>query len=292
LIVLVTLWLYGSSGSKAALGLIGAIGAILVTAGTALDLDQKLPDGPAPVGALVDCHGMPSGPYQDGFVASTDLGYTLIRQEPRFDSGVLRRYPPGCELAFDGYCIGDPKADWRFHVPDPIWFSLAEEDGFVASADIRARPKAGSVPALSGCTGGRPAPEIPEITDPVSEKVQGELEFTAAAPRAIEVGFAVYYPNTAGRPGTARWHALGVDLNTADGVSAPWDSRSVPGQSGPNPARIAVLAVPCEGLEFPYGRPAERRYIVANQGGQAPPPLRHVRRLKHGAALACENVQR
>lgn len=292
MIVLVTLWLFGSSGSKTALGAISAAALILAAAGSALNLDQRLPPGPPPPGALVDCPDYPSGRHPDGYVATTDLGYTLVRAEPNFSSDVLLRYPPGCRLAFDGYCLGEPKDDWRFHVRDPVWFSMVTGDGYLASADIRAGPGAGSVDLLQ-CAGGERPPRPPEITAPVGSRLSGPVDIAVAAPGAIQVGFAVYYPEVAARPSSARWHQIGVDLNTGDGISAIWDSRSVPGQGERLPAAVTLLAVPCLGLEFPDDDYVTRSYVVANRGGPEPsaiePPGDSFREARQ---MACDNVER
>ena len=291
-VVLSVLWLFGPSGWKAALGILSAFGAILLAAGSALDLDQRLPDGPAPRGALVDCPDYPEGHVVDGYVASTELGYALVRGQPNLHSGVVVRYPPGCRLAFEGYCLGEPKDDWRFDVLDPVWFTLTNTEGYVPSADIRAGPKSGGLDALE-CPGGEAAPRPPEITAPPRGPLTGPVEIAAATPGAIEVGFAVYHPELADRPKPARWHQIGVDLNTGDGITASWDSRSVPGQGDRRPAWVTLLAVPCLGLEFPAEEFDARTYLVANGGGRVPrrttPPADSITDARR---LACDNVDR
>jgi hypothetical protein len=290
-VALIVLWLFGSSGWKSALGVLSAVGAILVTAGAAVDLDQRLPDGPAPPGALVDCPDYPEGTHPDGYVAELELGYTLVRPQPNLRTKALLKYPPGCRLAFDGYCLGEPKDDWRFDLLDPVWYSLASAEGYVPSADIRARPRRGI--ALLDCEGDEPPPRPPEITAPPGGRLTGPVEIAAAAPGAIEVGFAVYYPEIAGRADSARWHQIGVDLNTGDGITANWDSRSVPGQGERRPASITLLAVPCLGLEFPAEEVDRRRYVVANGGGPRParitPPAESISGARQ---VACDNVER
>jgi hypothetical protein len=291
-VVLLVLWLFGPSGWKTALGILSAMGAILIAAGTALNLDQRLPDGPAPRGALVDCPDYPEGHLADGYVASTELGYALVRGRPNLHSGVLLRYPPGCRLAFDGYCLGEPKDDWRFDVLDPVWFTLATTEGYVPSADIRAGPAGGSL-ELRECPGGQPLPRPPELTAPTRGRLTGPVEIAAAAPRAIQVGFAVYYPEVSGRRESAHWHQIGVDLNTGDGATASWDSRSVPGQGDRRPASVTLLAVPCLGLEFPAEAVDQRTFVVANGGGPKPqritPPSESTVVARQ---LACDNVER
>jgi hypothetical protein len=292
-VVLVVLWLFGSSGWKTALGILSALGAILIAAGTALDLDQTLPDGPAPIGALVDCPDFPDDSRAHGYVASTELGYIGVRPQPSLDSTVVVKYPIGCRLAFDGYCIGEPKDDWRFDVQDPVWFSLASGKGYVPGADIRSGPAEGGG-AFLDCPGGEPRPRPPEITAPRGRRLTGAVRIAAASPRAVQVGFAVYYPEVAGRPHSASWHQIGVDLNTGDGITADWDSRSVPGQGEHRPAWVSLLAVPCLGLEFPAKDVDQRTYLVDNGGGLVPPRVSSpgspsISTARH---MACDNVDR
>ena len=125
------------------------------------------------------------------------------------------------------------------------------------------------------------------------------MEITAAAPHAIQVGFAVFYENVAGDPGSAKWHQIGVDVHTSDGISAQWDTRSVPGQSAPRPASVTIAAVPCIGLESPYyhrGRrlaAEQRSYVVANRGGPRPAQLSvPVDEMDGAGEEACNNAAR
>jgi hypothetical protein len=289
--VLIALWLFGTRGSNVALSILAAIGAILIAAGTALDLDEVLSDGPPPKGALVDCPDFPDG--FDGIVAPTEIGYAHLRAEPNLHSDVLLRYPPGCRLAFDRYCLGEPKDDWRFDVLDPVWLRVRGGDGYVASADLKVGPPRGSVPR-GPCVQDRRGPTPPALTAPLSQRLKGPVEIAASAPRAIQVGFAVYYRDLPGEPGSATWHQIGVDLNTGDGVTTTWDSRSVPGQSRRRAASVSLMAVPCLGLEFPALRPTTHNYFVANRGRpSAPPMLNPSPESKDlGRQIACDNVER
>ena len=308
LAVLLALWLFGSRGSGTAVGVLAALGAILVAAGASLDWNKILGSGSPPEGAVVDCPDLPSDPEFTGVVAPTELGYTHVRLQAGF-SDVDARYPPGCELAFDGYCLGAPKDDWRFDTQDPVWFRLAEplDDGgrgYVASADLKAGPprvapadgNAGPlryVVAEVGC--GTPEPTRPEITSPLRKRLTGPVEFTAAAPTAIQVGFAVNYDHIAGaKDSTRAWHQIGIDLNTGDGVGVSWDSRSVPGQRDGEVSRVTLVVVPCLGLEFPGRFAAKETYLIANharRNAKATPAERPV--VDAGAREeACNNSDR
>jgi hypothetical protein len=295
--ILFALWLFGARGSSTALAILTAIGAVLITAGAAIDWDQVLAAGPPPDGALVDCPERAEGSF-DGVVAPTELGYAHLRDEANLYSTVLLRYPPGCELALDGYCLGEPKDDWRFDTQDPVWFRVAaeREDGepadFIASADLKAGP--GSSVKEVPCPGQIPDPGRPEITAPLGDRLDGPVEFAAAVPGAIQVGFAVHYDDAPGPRSAATWHQIGVDLDTGDGITMQWDSRSVPGQSGHRAAAVTLMVVPCLGLEFPFKRHVERTYMVANRNRVS--DRSRLSRSVHGGSaareLACDNADR
>jgi hypothetical protein len=288
--------IFGVRGPKTLVGVVAAFGVVVAVGGGTVQLNALLDDGPPQKKALVNCPPEPSG--NNGFVAP-DLGYALVRSEANLSGDVLLRYPPGCELRLPSYCIGEPKNHWRFNVPDPVWFRAAGDfrDGFIASADIRGAPSPEEL-ELNDCPGKRPPPRAPEITAPLDRRLAGEVEITAAAPHAIQVGFAVFYENVAGDPSSAKWHQIGVDVHTSDGISAQWDTRSVPGQSAPRPASVTIAAVPCIGLESPYFDDGdlmaeERTYVVANRGGRRPAQLSvPVDKMDGAGEEACNNAAR
>ncbi len=295
-LIAIVVWLFGLSW-KTVLAVLGGLGTILVFAGTALNLGQMLPDGPPPVGALVDCPDLPEGDYTDGeltdgVVAATRLDYAEVRDRPNLGGKTLRKYPAGCKLAFEGYCIGEPKNHWFYHEQDPVWFWMADGDGYVdgyvPSADIAAGPSAVRVDYRE-CAHDKPLPDPPEITAPTGRRLTGPIEIAAAAPGAIEVGFAVYYADSPGGSDLADWHQIGVDAETGDGITARWDTRSVPGQGEHGrPAPITLLVAPCLGLQFPAPKFDWRHYVAANGGGgvsRESPPGRES--IPHAQRVAC-----
>jgi hypothetical protein len=191
-------------------------------------------------------------------------------------------------LAFEGYCIGEPKDHWLYHEPDAVWFKLADGHGYVPSADITARPSADNVDLLPSCTHGKPLPAEPEITAPRRRRLTGPIEIAAAAPGAIEVGFAVHYADSAAGPD---WHQIAIDVETGDGITARWDTRSVPGQGERGrPTAITVLVAPCLGLQFAAPVSDQRTYIAANGGGRlrrANPQL-NSESIDHAQDVACK----
>jgi hypothetical protein len=291
--------IFGAKGPTTLIGVVAAFGAVVAIGGGTVDLNALLDDGPPQEKAVVNCPPEPGGTSHNGFVAPTELGYAHIRSEPDLSGDILLRYPPGCELRLTGYCIGEPKNHWRFHVPDPIWFRAPGDfrSGYIASADVQGAPSPQQLP-LESCPGGRPLPSTPEITDPLDRKISGPVEITAAAPNAFQVGFAVRYEDIAGTRTSASWHQIGVDVHTNDGIVVKWDTRSIPGQSDPIPASTIIVAVPCLGLESPYfdeGHVAAgvRRYVVANREGPVPEPLLLPPEvLDEAGEVACNNEAR
>jgi hypothetical protein len=291
--------IFGIKGPQTLVAVLAALGAVVAIGGGTIKVNALLSAGPPHEGALVNCPPQPSDEVTHGFVADTDLGYALVRTKPNLSAHVLLRYPPGCELQFTGgYCIGAPKAGWRFHDPNSVWFYALGDfrNGYIPDADIRAGPRGTHLPRKD-CHGGEAAPETPEITSPLEHRLTGPVEITAAVPHANEVGFAAFYEDRPGDPTSAKWHQIGVDLNTHDGIAASWDTRSIPGQSSRHPAPVTIAAVPCLALEFPFrsdrGPSAGvRSYVAANRGGPEPPPLAAtVSALKPGQT-ACHNEAR
>jgi hypothetical protein len=272
--------IFGVKGPRTLLAVLAAFGAVVAVGGGTVNVNSLLSDGPPKEGAVVNCPPEPSDRAPHGFVAETELGYSHLRSEPNLSAHVFLKYPPGCELQFTGYCVGEPKIHWRFHDPDPVWFRALGDfhDGYIPRADIRAGPGPNSKISLQACPGGKPPPHQPEITSPLERRLEGPVEITAAAPNAAEVGFAVYYEDLPGQPESAAWHQIGVDLNTADGIRAGWDTRSIPGQSDRRLAPLTIAAVSCLGLDFAFYDDGNlsagtRSYVAANRGGPAPHPL-------------------
>lgn len=271
--------IFGVQGPKTLVAVLAAFVAVAAIGGGTVKVDALLSDGPPQEGAVVNCPPAPPDRVTHGFVAETDLGYALLRSQANLSSHVLLRYPPGCKLQLISYCVGEPKANWRFHDPDTAWYYAAGDfhSGYIAAADIRAGAVLSALPMRS-CPGDAASPQRPEITAPIAPTIKGPVQIAAAAPNTSEVGFAAYYEDRPGQASSSSWHQIGVDLNTADGVDASWDTRSVPGQSSPQPARVTLAAVPCLGLDNAFSKNGKvaagtRSYVVANRGGPLPAPL-------------------
>jgi len=291
--VAVTFLCFGFGSAKAIAAALALITTLVLIGGGTLRADNLLPEGPAPLGALVGCPPLPDQYEWEGNIAETDFPYAHLREETEFGARILARYPAECELGFKAYCIGEPAQDWRFDAPDPIWFVHAGNPGYIASADVKSSPPP---PRFldENCAGSRPAPNRPEITSPVGKHISGRVEITAAVPHAAIVGFAAHYEDDPGRQGSARWHRIDLDVDTADGIAATWESRSVPGQSEQNPAPVTLAAVPCLGLEFPAPDIDTRPYLVASRDASRGANLTRPPSSEDEEAreLACENEER
>lgn len=285
--------LVGRAGPTRVMTLVAAAGVALTFVGGERNLDAVFPDGPAPSREPV-CPGFASDAPLDGFVGNTDLGYTQVREGPALGAPLVAApnlLAVGCRVAFSGYCFGEPKDDWRFDTPNPVWFRLAGKEGYVAAADLRAEsPIAGYEP--DACPTGLPPPQGPELTAPLKRSLSGAIEIAAAAPDSAVVGFAAYYEDRPGTEATARWHQIGADTETADGITVRWDTRSVPGQSSRRTAPVTLAVVNCQGLGNPYGEVVTRSYLVSNRGtDRTSSPKLSAPRAEAGE-VACNNADR
>jgi hypothetical protein len=289
----VTFFCFGFGSAKAIAAALALLTTLVLLGGGTLRADSLLPEGPAPLGALVGCPPLPDEYEWDGTIAATDFPYAHLRSATEFGAQILARYPAECDLGFKGYCIGEPAQDWRFEAPDPIWFVHAGNPGYIASADVKSSPPPRRL-LDENCRGSRPAPNHPEITSPVGRRISGRVEITAAVPHAAIVGFAVYYEDDPGRQDSARWHRIDLDVDTADGIATAWESRSVPGQSKQARAPVTLAAVPCLGLEFPAEEIDTKTYLVATHGAPRSANLTTPLASDEDKAreLACENEQR
>jgi hypothetical protein len=289
----VTFFCFGLGSAKAIAAALALLTTLVLLGGGTLRADNLLPEGPAPLGALVGCPPLPDEYEWEGNIAATDFPYAHLRAATEFGAPILARYPAECELGFNGYCIGEPAQDWRFDAPDPIWFIHAGNPGYIASADVKSSPPP---PRLldETCEGSRPMPSRPEITSPVGKRISGRVEITAAVPHAAIVGFAVYYEDEPGRQDSARWHRIDLDLDTADGIATSWESRSIPGQGEQTSAPVTLAAVPCLGLEFPAPTIDTKKYLVANRDVSRGTTLSTPPSSDDEVAreLACENEER
>jgi hypothetical protein len=135
-----------------------------------------------------------------------------VRAAPALNAEVLKRYPPGCKLQFDGYCLGEPASDVASNTPDIIWNRRANEPGYVASATVDGFAPPQLRP--TSCPRGQPGPR--RVSLKVHRSHSQRLTAIADAPAAPLVGFAKF--------SHGRWQAVRLDVDASDGWKATFDS--------------------------------------------------------------------
>jgi transcriptional regulator with XRE-family HTH domain len=169
----------------------------------------------------------------------------LVRQGASRDFPVLRTIPTGCQLAFGGYCLGDPVMDPAADLPDVRWFLPSDGPGVIASAVIRGNPPVDLAP--SECLGEDPLPSGVTLVGPQQESPPGaDLQLAAEAPGAALVGFAAKYTDPNGAA-DRRWRQIGLIVEGPP-FQLQWDppDRLVQGAEA-----LPVAAVVCMAGEAP-----------------------------------------
>lgn len=212
-----------------------------------------------------DSEHCPALPADGAAVAFTGTTYGLganVRSGASLESQVRLRIPPGCAVAFSGYCLGDVVMDETAGTPDMRWFIIPGV-GEVASAIVHGDPPAGLQPRP--CPQDVPAPAAITLAIARTGTGGGVVELSATGSRLWIVGFAAYYPDTAGA--SPRWHQLGFGDDQSGGSfdSAPLRLAADPA------ARVPVVAVACLGGGGPTAVAA-----YAEVSASTPPTLRSV----------------
>lgn len=143
-----------------------------------------------PVAASVPaCSGVPV--YGAKYFAVTALNGVNARRGPGPEYQQLARYPAGCTLGFDGYCIGFPEPDYVVGTPDQRWLLVHDRSQLVSAAYVlseSAESRLGANPNPEcGKLGGFPQPRA--ITMFTYNNKTGQLG--ASAPGAALVGYGV-----------------------------------------------------------------------------------------------------
>jgi hypothetical protein len=192
------------------------------------------------------------GPIRGTVGAETTTIYARATQasEPQ---GLLLR---GCQLEFEGYCIGSVHFDATVDaVRDTRWMILSGGRGLVASGDT-----VGTTPRDLGpskCAGGVPPPDRLVFHEAAIDGTSGLVRLQAVAPRAAVIGFALQLRD-------GRWRRLGWDKIADDDI--PLVAR-VPAE-----ARVGatVSATPCIAFQRPAGPTRYARLRRGDAAGRAP----------------------
>ncbi len=187
--------------------------------------------------------------------AKLDAG-AAVREGASRDFPMLRTIPTGCQVAFVGYCLGDPVMDPAAKLPDVRWFLPSDGPGVIASAVIRGNPPPDLAP--SQCLGENPLPSGVSLVGPQSAPAPGaDLQLAAEAPGAALVGFAAKYadPNGVDR----RWRQIGL-VTEGPPFQLQWDA---PDRLLQRPEPLPVAAVVCLAGEAPADLLAAGSYAAA-----------------------------
>lgn len=242
------------------LGLAGVIVSTLALIGV------LLPAVPATSAEDVACPGARlRGVTSLGTAATSIVGGINARAEADLSSTQLARYPTGCTIGFDGFCIGRPVRDvtyaglpvqrrdgrWlriaRSRTPVKHWLAhkLSGEphnDQYIAAAVVQTRSFENLSDQRITCPAGRPDPATATVT--ISPMPDGTVRLQGRSEHSYDLQYAVFIPQpTSGE----RYRQISADAEQVGIWNAKATAQSVP-TSG---AVVVVVAVPCIGPSIP-----------------------------------------
>jgi hypothetical protein len=245
-------------------GIVGAAFAFASISGA--QIADLLPDGPRDPTVAYCPDAGPAGEFSGTVFKNVPEDGAAVREEANTDSEIVERYTPRCRQHFRAWCIGETRTDLALRTPDALWYELSSRRGYMASATVKVREPPVNL-RFNRCPGGRPPAVRPTIVGPRGPTIRGKVTVEAEAPRAPFVGFVAYFADKPGQPASATWHFIAQDVKAADGISASWDTRSVPGRNrGSRPAVVA--AVPCYTAAVPAHVQGMKAYRVGDPGAR------------------------
>ncbi|WP_110670090.1 hypothetical protein [Streptomyces tateyamensis] len=194
----------------------------------------------------VDATISPADDAKTKFTGMTYGAGAHIRAGATTNSPTLRTVPPGCQLHFSGYCLGDVVFDAFGGSPDMRWFELSS-GGVVASAIVHNNPP-GSVTA-SHCPDDAPPPASIALTLGTAPNATDTVQVSATGSHLGLVGFAAKFADVPNGPPS--WHHL--DLVTLQNGQFAYNWRITPVRNAQPTAQIPVVAVACLGGGGPTG---------------------------------------
>jgi hypothetical protein len=212
----------------------------------------------------------PSAPvYGAAFFAQTveELGGANARSGAGTGYPQVNRFPGGCTLGFDGYCIGEPIGDLRAMItkdtpwPDQRWLIVHRRDELVASGRVQSQSKEsdlGEKPdSRCGKWGGQPPPKVTNLTVTPPPAGQDLVALQVESSGAVAVGYAVQLL-TAPIDGAYPFGRIGAKAN-GPAFEARWNpvlaAEHLSNQSGD----VRVAAVACLAPADPMGDPLAKR---------------------------------
>jgi hypothetical protein len=244
-----------------------------------------LPAVPATSAEDVACPGARlRGVTSLGTAATSVVGGINARAEANLSSTQLARYPTGCTIGFDGFCVGRPVRDvtyaglpvqrrdgrWlriaRSRTPVKHWLAhkLSGEphsDQYIAAAVVQTRSFASLSDQRIECPAGRPDSGKATIT--ISRMPDGTVRLQGRSEHSYDLQYAVVIPQaTSGdkyRQITADAAQVGI-----------WNARATAQSVPTSGAVVVVVAAPCIGPSIPpfdLGTMAITR-VALNQNGR------------------------
>jgi transcriptional regulator with XRE-family HTH domain len=197
--------------------------------------------------------GCPATGKSATFSARTYGNGTTIRQGPARADRPLTTVPAGCTIGLVGYCLGEAIIDSTAYTPDVRWFMVAG-GGVIASATVHGNPPAGM--GLSRCAGDRPAPTAITLGIAADGQDADQITLTATGRNVDVVGYAAYYPDSAGA--TPTWHQIELTGPGNGNFGVTWNAKA---------GHPVLAAAACLGGEGPTGVVDLRAYPA---GGASP----------------------
>jgi hypothetical protein len=190
--------------------IVATVAAVLGLALTAYSVSELVAPNTPTAASVPACAGVPV--YGAGYFAVTEQNGVNARSGPGPQYPQVNRYPTGCTLGFDGYCIGPAERDFVIGTPDQRWLIVRNRNQFVSAAVVlseSAESDLGSKPSPRCTTfGGLPQPRT--ITQFTYNTGTGELNVSAPGAVLIGYGIATLNPSSPGYVvGT-----LGTDVNS------------------------------------------------------------------------------
>lgn len=190
--------------------MVATVAAVLGLALTGYSVSELVAPNTPTAASVPACAGVPV--YGARYFAVTEQNGVNARSGPGPQYPQVNRYPSGCTLGFDGYCIGSAEHDFVIGTPDERWLIVRNRSQLVSAAVVlseSAESDLGTAPSPRCATlGGLPQPRV--ITQFTYSTESGELN--ASAPGAVLVGYGIATLNPSNpsyNPGT-----LGTNVNS------------------------------------------------------------------------------
>ncbi|MER8182825.1 hypothetical protein [Kitasatospora sp. NPDC094015] len=183
------------------------------------------------------------------FSGTTYLPTTRVRAGAGTHSATLTQYPPGCQVEFSGFCLGEVITDAFSNTPDMRWFKV-RGGGVISSGVIHGNPP--KTMHSESCDGGAPPPSAISLT--VSGPADGmdTIYLKATGEHLGIVGYAGFFATGAPQAPAPSWQQLGFTDNALAAFAEPWRLEPLRAELATRP-QLQVVAVACMGGEGPTG---------------------------------------